>query len=102
MKGLDLETARLEEMRWLILRSLDGGRPVGLSESILRNMIEPCIPDLTEMELRRELDYLEERGLIMIIERTRPIWFAKINDHGIDVVKGTVKCYPGIARPRDW
>lgn len=101
-ENIDLARARREELRWLILRSLYAAQPVGASETIIRNAIDPCIPDLTIAELRRELDYLEERDLVAISERLRPIWFAKINRHGVDIVEYTVECEPGIARPKQW
>jgi len=99
---MDLAKARREELRWMILRSLYAAQPVGASEAIIRNAIDPCIPDLTITELRRELDYLAERDLVTISERNRPVWFAKINRNGVDIVEYTVDCQPGIARPKEW
>lgn len=98
---IDMERARREEMRWLILRALYAAQPMGTSEVIIRNALEPVIPDATETEIRNAQDYLVERGLISV-ERDRPVWFAKINNHGLDVVEYTVDCRPGIARPRKW
>ena len=98
---IDMEKARREEMRWLILRALYAAQPMGTSEVIIRNALEPIIPDATELEIRKELDYLEERALARV-ERNRPVWFAKINNHGLDVVEYTVECRSGIARPRKW
>jgi hypothetical protein len=98
---IDMERARREEMRWLILRALYAAQPMGTSEAIIRNALEPVIPDATELEIRKELDYLEERELAKV-ERNRPVWFAKINNHGIDFVEYTVDCRPGISRPRKW
>jgi hypothetical protein len=98
---IDIERARREEMRWLILRALYAAQPLGTSEVIIRNALEPIIPDATELEIRKEIDYLEERGLAKA-ERNRPVWLAKINRYGIDVVEYTVDCKPGIARPNKW
>ena len=98
---IDMERARREEMRWLILRALYSANPTGTSEVIIRNAMEPVIPDATELEIRKELDYLEERELVKV-ERNRPVWFGKINNHGIDFVEYAVDCRPGIARPRKW
>ena len=99
---LDLEKARREELRWIILLSLYAAQPVGASEAIIRNACDPCIPDLTITEMRRELDYLSERGLIAFLDKSRLLWFAKINRYGIDVVEYTLPCDPGIARPKKW
>jgi hypothetical protein len=97
---VDMERARREEMRWYVLVALNSAQPMGTSEVIVHNAIQPIIPDATELELRKALDYLEERKLISI-EKKR-IWFAKINNHGIDVVEYAVECHPGIARPAKW
>jgi hypothetical protein len=97
---IDMERARREEMRWLALFALNSAQPMGTSEVIIRNALQPVIPDITELDLRKALDYLEERRLISI-ER-KYVWFAKINNHGIDIVEYSVECHPGIARPKKW
>lgn len=99
---VDLENARRFEMRWLILRTLHAAQPSGLSEVMIRNVIEPVILDVTCNDIRRELDYLAERELVTLTYRESPVWRAKINNHGIDIVEYTVDCRPGIARPKKW
>ena len=99
--NIDMERARREEMRWLILRTLYAAQPIGTSEVIIRNAITDIVSDVTDLDVRRELDYLGERNLVKI-ERDRPVWFAKINNHGLDVVEYTADCRPGIARPKKW
>ena len=101
MTKLNLERARREEMRWLILYALYAAQPVGTSEAVVISAVVEVIPDITELELRREIDYLEERKLIRV-ERNRCVWFAKINRHGIDFVEYAVDAEPGIARPAKW
>ncbi|MGP8432005.1 hypothetical protein ACT2FY_39450 [Paraburkholderia fungorum] len=96
----DVEKSRRENLRWLILLALNSAQPIGASEQIILSAIAPMIPDLTQLELRRGLDYLAERDLIMIAGRdTQPAWFCKLHRHGIDVVEYTVPVEPGIARP---
>ena len=99
---MDIEKARREELRWLILRALYAAQPVGTSEAIIKNVIEPVILDVTIMDIRRELDYLNERELATVTKRDTPIWFAKINNNGIDIIEYTVDCHPGIARPKKY
>lgn len=99
--SMDLAKAQCEELRWLILLALNAARPVGTSEMIIRRAIDPLVPGVTDLEIRRELDYLAARKLIDL-ERDRSSWFAKINRYGIDVVEYTVTCDPGIARPAKW
>jgi hypothetical protein len=99
----DLDKARREELRWLILQALNSAQPVGASEQLIFTAITPIIPDLTQLELRRNLDYLAERDLITITGRgTAPQWFCKLDRYGIDVVEYTVDCEPGIARPNKY
>lgn len=99
---IDLEKTKRESLRWMILYALHAAQPIGTSEAIVRQAIEPVVPGITLMEIRRELDYLDERGLITVTEKDSPCWFAKANRHGIDIVEYTVECHPGIARPRRW
>lgn len=99
--SMDLAKAQCEELRWVILLALNAARPMGTTEVIVRRAIDPVVPGVTDLEIRRELDYLAERKLITV-ERDRPVWFAKINRYGIDVVEYTVSCDPGIARPAKW
>jgi len=102
VNNVGLERARREELRWLLMMGLHAARPVGTSETILRSAIIPVIPDLTLLEIRKELDYLADRGLVALDKMSSPLWFAKLNHHGIDIVEYTVDCLPGIARPRQW
>ena len=99
---IDMEKARREELRWMILLALNAAQPVGTSEHIIREAVRPVLPDITHNELRCALDYLEERKLIAVSWKETPVWFAKINRYGIDLVEYTVDCLPGIARPRKW
>jgi hypothetical protein len=101
MNSLDMEKARREELRWLILRSLYAAQPIGTSEMIIRTVVDPIVRGVTELEIRNQLDYLLERKLIGI-EKNHPVWFAKINRTGIDLVEYAVDCDPGIARPKAW
>lgn len=96
----DLEKARRENLRWFILLALNAAQPIGASEQVIYSAITAMIPDLTQLELRRSLDYLAERDLITITGRdTQPAWFCKLDRYGIDVVEYTVPVEPGIARP---
>ena len=99
---IDMEKARREELRWMILRALYAAQPVGTTEIIVMKAMEPVVPDITLSEIRRELDYLAERKLLMVDRIDMPVWFAKINRYGVDLVEYTIPCLPGIARPRKW
>ncbi len=99
---IDMEKARREELRWMILRALYAAQPVGTTEIIVMKAMEPVVPDITLNEIRRELDYLVERKLLTVSNIETPVWFAKINRYGIDLVEYVIPCLPGIARPRKW
>jgi hypothetical protein len=57
---------------------------------------------ITRLELRRELDYLEERELLEISGRDSVQWNAKLTRVGVDLVEYTIPCEPGIARPQKY
>ncbi len=96
---LTLEKQRREQLRWLMLSALDAARPLGANEHLILSVVRELIADLTPRELRRELDYLEERGLVKLARKDTPAWHAELTRDGIDVVEYTVECDPGIARP---
>ncbi len=102
MSEIDLRKAEREHVRWLILSALNSARPFGTTDEIVHSAIVAVPIPFTLMEIRRELDYLEEGALIEISGRDRPNWFAKLTRDGIDVVEYTVDCHPGIARPKKW
>ena len=102
MNTVNLDKARREDLRWRILQAVYEARPVGTSESVILRALLPVFPDITLLELRRELDYLAARKLIMVTEKETSMWFVKINRYGMDIVEYTVSCDPGIARPKEW
>ena len=97
----DMDKARRETNRWLILQCLDCARPLGAGEALLLSALADTAT-ITPLELRRELDYLEERELLETTNRNGPQWHAKLTRHGVDVVEYTVDIEPGIARPQKY
>lgn len=97
---IDLEKARREETRWRILKGLDAGRPYGVSESILLNLLADINLPVTQVALRRELVYLRNRELLTIQGEDDGEWLAELTHYGVDVVEYTISCKPGIARPK--
>lgn len=96
---IDLEKQKREQVRWLILDTLNAARPLGANEHLLLSTIREVIADVTPRDLRRELDYLEERGLVRLRNHDVPAWQAELTRDGIDVAEYTVECDRGIARP---
>lgn len=102
MHSVDMEKATREQVRWRILKALDAGRPLPVSELIVMDVLQDSSLPVTPHGLRRELDYLEDRKLITISNKTRPVWNAELTHYGVDLVEYTVECFPGIARPARW
>jgi len=100
-----IDTARLrrEFIRWMLLVTLNNARATGgASEGLLLQVVQGEYVDASPMEMRAELDYLAERGLIKLDKRPDGNWLADIGRYGIDVVEYTVECDPGIARPKKY
>jgi hypothetical protein len=92
--------ARRGALRWFLLSAANTARPVGIYTEALLPIIQSVYPDATHKEIRTELDYLEERGLMKIKRDPTDRWFVDLTRGGVDVVEYTVECDPGIDRPK--
>jgi len=99
---MDLEKKRREVLRWRILQTLNAGRPYLISEDLICSTVCGTDMAVTPAEIRKELDYLEDRGLIGIKGKDEACWSAELNRYGVDIVEYTIECEPGIARPRKY
>lgn len=99
MMAIDLEKQKREQLRWLILETLNAARPIGANEGLILQTVNAVQHGVTALELRRELDYLAARGLAEVTGKTTPMWHAELTRDGVDVVEYTVECDAGIARP---
>lgn len=103
MSNIDMKQQEREQSRWLILSVLNAARPIGTNEGLILSTIHSVLPGVTQQEIRRELDYLEDRKLVEVSHQHTGVWFGKLTRHGVDVAEYTVPCDPGIARPvRYW
>jgi len=100
--GLDLEQRQREEARWRILRVVDAGRPVAVCEQIVWRVLTDIKLGLSLNQVRRELSYLRDLGLLELEGEDSDIWFAKLTAQGVDVVEYTAKAPAGVARPRKY
>jgi hypothetical protein len=89
-------------LRWRILSILNLDRDRFMFEELILQTLTDAEVDASPARLRRNLDYLERRGLVELERPARDEWRARINHHGIDIVEYAVDCAPGIARPRKW
>lgn len=95
----DLAKIRRETIRWQILLTLNNARPTGCFESVILSVIQAEYPDATQLEIRKEMDYLDTRNLVNINRQPDGRWLCELDRYGIDVVEYTVDVEPGIARP---
>lgn len=93
---------RRETIRWQILLSLNTARPIGCMESLILSVVQSEFPDATQMEVRKELQYLESRDLAAVQRKPDGRWHADLTRFGVDLVEYTVDCEPGIARPEKY
>lgn len=96
---IDHLKVRRESLRWLIVLTLNNARPCGAQESPILSVAQSIYPDASPLELRRELDYLHDRGLVQVSKAPNGIWHAELTRYGVDLAEYTVDCEPGIARP---
>lgn len=90
---------RREFIRWILLLAANINRPTHSTLRFLLGVVRGEYKDATEVQVRRELDYLESRDLAKVF--TDPLGQVSIDltRHGIDVAEYTVPVEPGIARP---
>lgn len=96
---VDVAKVRREMMRWNIILTLNNARPIGAAEELILSVVQAISPDATPVEVRRELSYLEGRGLVKIEDAHTGHWFAELTHIGVDLAEYTAECDPGIARP---
>jgi len=99
MSQIDLAKVRRENMRWLILLTLNNARPYPIYEGPVLSVIQSEYPDATPLELRKEMDYLDDRKLVAIKKEPAGKWLVELTRYGTDIAEYTVDCAPGIARP---
>jgi len=98
--GIDLEQKYREEARWRMLRVIDAGRPIAVSEQIIWRVLSDIKLPLSLNAVRRELAYLRDLGLLELEGEDAETWFAKLTASGVDVVEYNSPSPAGVARPR--
>lgn len=97
-----MSKARTEGIRWQLVSILNKARPHTASEQFLLDVLRQLYPDITGIELRRELDYLSDRKLVQLNKQPVGLWFADLSRLGVDLAEYTIACQPGIARPEKY
>ncbi len=99
---IDFEQKQREEARWRILRVVDAGRPVPVSEQVIWRVLGDINVPLSLNQVRRELAYLRDLALLELAGEQSDTWFAKLTASGVDVVEYTATAPAGVARPRKY
>jgi hypothetical protein len=100
--GINLEQKNREEARWRMLRVVDAGRPIAVSEQIIWRVLADIKLSLSLNAVRRELAYLRDLGLLELESEETETWFAKLTANGVDVVEYNFPSPAGVARPRKY
>ena len=99
---INLEQKQREEARWRILRVLDAGRPIAVSENIVWRVLHDIRLPMSVTSVRREIAYLRDLRLIEVEGEDTETWYAKLTAQGVDVVEYTLTAPAGVARPRKY
>jgi len=97
---IDIEQKQREEARWRMLRVIDAGRPIAVSEQIIWRVLADIKLRLSLNSIRRELSYLSALELVELEGEDTDTWFAKLTAKGVNVVEYTIAPPAGVARPR--
>lgn len=96
---MDSAKIRRESLRWYLILALYNARPEELSEQPIQMTMQSIYPDVTPMEVRKELDYLADRELVQLRKEPSGRWWGSLTRFGVDIAEYTVDIEPGIARP---
>lgn len=96
---MDIEQKQREAARWVILRILNAGRPVGVNDSVILSVLEDEQLIASRRELQRQCDYLHALGLLTLEDETADGFAAKLTAAGVAVVEYAAPAPVGIARP---
>ena len=86
-EGIDLEQKKREEARWRMMRVIDAGRPIAVSEQIIWRVLADIKLTPSLITVRRELAYLRDLGLLEIEGEGTETWFAKLTASGVDAIR---------------
>ncbi|MBF0546212.1 MAG: hypothetical protein HQM08_17345 [Candidatus Riflebacteria bacterium] len=92
----DLDTMNKNLLRGRILKALHVVGRLGAAESLVRKSLNAAGFTVLPGELRNQLNYLQEKGLITIQDPERETWVLHISPAGTDVIEKNVKAPPGI------
>jgi hypothetical protein len=96
---IDQAKVRRESLRWYLILALYNARPQEVVEEVVQMTMRSIYPDVTPLEVRKELDYLADRELVTLRKEPSGRWWGDLTRFGVDIAEYTIECEPGIARP---
>ena len=99
---IDNEKVRRESLRWYLILALHNASPSEICEEVVQNTMRAIYPDTTPLEVRKQLDYLAHRELVLLRKEPGGRWWAGLTRIGTDIAEYTIDCEPGIARPEKY
>jgi hypothetical protein len=97
--NIDAEKIRRESLRWYLVLAVYNARPTEVVEDVIQQTMRSIYPDVSPLEVRKELDYLEDRAMVKLRKEPSGRWWADVTRYGVDLAEYTIDCQPGIARP---
>ncbi len=97
--SIDQAKIRRESLRWYLILALYNARPEELCEEIIQSTMRGIYPDVTTIEVRKQLAYLADRELVKLRKEPSGRWWGDLTRFGTDIAEYTIDCDPGIARP---
>lgn len=88
----DFMQTMVREIRRDILRFLHVAGDFGVSERMLLTAMRTYKHNVLLADIRRHLDYLEQRNVLKIKDRDEGVWIIAITADGTDIVQGLKKC----------
>ncbi|MEL5328605.1 MULTISPECIES: hypothetical protein [Serratia] len=96
---IDTAQARREGLRWVLLQVINKARPYPANDRLLWDVGSSLYPDLTNLELQRELLFLDGLALVELTRPPARSWTATLTPAGVNLVEYVTDDVPGIARP---
>lgn len=87
-----------EDARLVLLRSLSEMPQYRANSSVLHSFLTRYGHGFSRDQIRSELDWLSEQGLIIVEENLGSVQVVKLTERGEDVAHGRVKTH-GVKRP---
>ncbi len=95
---MSFENHLIEDMRLVVLRSLSEMPQYRLNSSVLHTFVTRYGHSFSRDQLRTQLHWLAEQGLIVIEENLDTVLVVKLTERGCDVANGLVVTH-GVKRP---